>query len=119
MGTISVSLICALDTMSSAEIKSVDEFTTLIQQLLAKAREVKPYGGLEPAVTIHYIGDGLNEIRRRSQDAISRDYAAVETACRNIFYDLVASKLIQDPGFSEVWNLLDVLSVLSDLGEHT
>ena len=102
--------------MSSAGVQSVEEYTVLIENLLAKARELKPEGGIEPALTPHDFGSNLNEIKERSQGNPSRNYAAIETACRNIFYDLLASRSIKEPSFCEVWNLLDVLSIFSDLG---
>ncbi|KAL2048679.1 hypothetical protein N7G274_000591 [Stereocaulon virgatum] len=101
--------------MSSVGIESVDHVTTVFKKLLTRARDIKPTGGIEPALTTQDFEGGIEEIRKHSRGSINLKYAAIETACRNIFYDLLASKSIGDPSFSEVWNLFDILSILSDL----
>lgn len=74
--------------MSSVGVISVDDFTTRIRNLLAKAQEFKPDGGVDPALTIKELGGDIEEFGKR--DAVSnKDYAAIETACRNIFYALL------------------------------
>ena len=74
--------------MSSAGVSSVDDFTTRIRNLLAKAQEFKPDGGVDPALTVKELGGDIEEFGK--QDAVSnKDYAAIETACRNIFYALL------------------------------
>ena len=103
--------------MSSANVQSVDNFATAIQKLLARARQVKPEGGVEPVLTAQEFGEDLAEIRKQSQILLNRNYAAIETACRNIFYALLASTSIEEAAFGEVWNLFDVLSILSDSGK--
>ncbi|KAF6221845.1 hypothetical protein HO133_001813 [Letharia lupina] len=100
--------------MSSAGISSVHNFTTAIRGLLAKAQKVKPDGGVEPALTTQELEGGVDKIGKH-KGATNKDYAAIETACRNIFYALLASTSIEGPPFGEVWNLLDIISILSDL----
>ena len=78
----------ALSNMSSAGVSSVDNFTIAIKGLLAEAQGVKPDGGVEPALTTQDFRAGIEEIGKRN-GASSRDYAAIETACRNIFYALL------------------------------
>ncbi|KAM0799984.1 THO complex, subunit THOC1 [Usnea florida] len=102
-----------LSIMSSVGISSVDCSTTAIKRLLAKARELKPNGGVEPALTAPEFDGGIEEIGKQSEGS-NKDYAAIETACRNIFYALLASTSIDEPPFGEVWNLLDIISILSD-----
>ena len=41
-------------------------------------------------------------------------YAAIETVFREKFYDLLASADIHESSFHQVWNLLDVVAILSD-----
>jgi hypothetical protein len=112
--------------MPSIGVQSVDEFTATIRKLLANALEVKPYGGVEPALVPQDVGlDVLEEIDlqikalRRPWHApdIHPHYAPIETACRNIFYDNLVLKHIEEPGFGEVWNLFDVLSFMTDTGQ--
>ena len=74
--------------MSSAGVSSVENFTNTIRGLLARAQEVKPYGGVEPALTTQELGSGIEELNRQGGTS-NRDFAAIETACRNIFYALL------------------------------
>lgn len=78
----------ALSSMSSAGVSSVDDSTTAIKGLLTKAQEVKPDGGVEPALTTQDLKGGVEEIGNQN-GAFNKDYAAIETACRNIFYALL------------------------------
>lgn len=78
--------------MSSAGVSSVDSSTNAIRRLLDKAQEVKPNGGIDPALTAQDFEGGVEEIGK--QNGVSnRDYAAIETACRNIFYALLVRLL--------------------------
>ena len=74
--------------MSSAAVSSVEEYASAIRELLAKAQEVKPDGGLEPALTTQDFEGGVEEIGKHN-GAFNKNYAAIETACRNIFYALL------------------------------
>ena len=78
----------APSSISSAGISSVDNSTTAIKGLLTKAQEVKPDGGVEPALTPQDLKGGIEEIGKQN-GASNKDYAAIETACRNIFYALL------------------------------
>ena len=75
--------------MCSAGIESVNDFTASFKRLLASARDVKPNGGIEPALTTADFEGEIEAIGQKSQGAPNREYAAIETACRNIFYDLL------------------------------
>ncbi|KAL9593531.1 MAG: hypothetical protein Q9219_007510 [cf. Caloplaca sp. 3 TL-2023] len=105
--------------MSSAGISSVDRFTESLQGLLERARTIKPEGGIEPALTYSTFNGDVENITKRSESRGSANaqdhYAAPETACRNIFYHLLASTSIEDQSFGEIWNLLDIVSILSDI----
>lgn len=74
--------------MSTVGVSSVDSSTTAIRGLLAKAQEVKPNGGVEPALTAQDFEGGVEDVGKQS-GASNKDYAAIETACRNIFYALL------------------------------
>ncbi len=111
--------------MSKIGVQSVDDFTAILRKLLANATEVKPSGGVEPALIPQDVGvDVLEEIDiqikalRRPWHApdVHPHYAPIETACRNIFYDDVVSQRIEEPAFGEVWNLFDILSFMTDTG---
>ena len=75
--------------MSSVGIQSVDLVTTVFKKLLTRAQDIKPTGGVEPALTTQDFEGGIEEIGQQSRGSINLKYAAIETACRNIFYDLL------------------------------
>lgn len=81
--------------MSSNGVTSVDTYTAAIVELLDRARVVKTDARIEPALTVSDFGGGIEEIGRLSNDSFVANnqahYAAIETACRNIFYDLLVS----------------------------
>lgn len=77
-----------LSMMSDVGVSSVDNATSAIRGLLAKAQEVKPDGGVEPALTSQEFEGDIEEIGKQN-GASNKDYAAIETACRNIFYALL------------------------------
>ena len=103
--------------MSSAGVQSVEDYTASVRKLLARAQEVKPEGGVDPALTTQDFGVDLDTVINQPLGPLNRNYAAIETACRNIFYDLLSSTSIGEAAFGEIWNLFDVLSILSDLGK--
>lgn len=77
--------------MWSSETPSVARFTVDLHQLLAKAKSLKPEGLIEPALTSSSF-DGQVETVGKEGEGITianpqAHYAALETACRNIFYD--------------------------------
>ena len=81
--------------MSSAGLASVDAYTTAVRQLLQEAQEIKPHASIEPALTVSDFGGGI-EIFRHAQTTGKAagnqgHYAAIETAFRNIFYELLVS----------------------------
>lgn len=81
--------------MSSDGITSVDTYTIAIAKLLDRARIVKPNTHIEPTLNASDFGGIIEEIGTLSNGSfISNNqahYAAIETACRNIFYDLLVS----------------------------
>lgn len=104
----------------------MEEFTATFQKLLANAKDIKPDGGVEPALAPQDVGVAeleeidlqIKELSKRPHGADDHPhYAPIETACRNIFYNNLISKRIEEPAFGEVWNLLDVLSFLTDTGQ--
>ncbi|KAL8738832.1 MAG: hypothetical protein Q9181_000436 [Wetmoreana brouardii] len=105
--------------MASAGISSVDTLTASLTELLKRAQEIKPDGGIKPALSSASFNGDVEAITKRAEGGITVNpqdyYAALETACRNIFYELLASTAIQDPSFGRIWNLLDIFSILSDI----
>jgi len=75
--------------MAKAHIRSVASYAELLHNLLEKARAVKPKASIEPALTASDFGAAIEKIRRRPGiDFLapnSSHFAAIETACREIF----------------------------------
>ena len=110
--------------MSIIEIDPVDEYAMIIKDALAKARESKPLGQIDPPLAAEYIeecienfaysyneeedeeesekedkGDEEDKDEGECEDDdeneafdSKEDYPAVETACRDIFYDLLVGR---------------------------
>ncbi|KAH0490158.1 hypothetical protein TgHK011_001639 [Trichoderma gracile] len=118
----------ALD-IENPGVPAVSEFETLLTELLDEASVAKQTTTIEPAlvksdfVDIH---DRVSASLAKSADAESnvspdslrsRQFALVETAARDFFSKLIATTSIDSPEFVKMWNLLDVLSILSDDGQ--
>ncbi|KAJ0422562.1 THO complex subunit 1 transcription elongation factor-domain-containing protein [Aspergillus carlsbadensis] len=105
--------------MENADGDVVDAYRRSIGSLLAKAEEAKPGREIEPPLTETQLGESF-WLLQGEDDQLSRQYnlqtrfAAVEIAFRERFYNLLATASIDDPGFIQIWNLLDVISVFSD-----
>lgn len=73
----------------------MDIFAAAIIKLLNRARITKPNTHIEPALTASDFDGGIEEIGKLSNNSFVSNsqahYAAIETACRNIFYDLLVS----------------------------
>ena len=108
-----------------AEIKKA--FKTVLEEVAV----VKPGPNIEPALKktdfkdlYHQISDILSHALESSpnDDTNNQDSAAgkqfsnaiIETAARELFGELVATTSVTSPAFVKVWNLFDVLSILSD-----
>ncbi|KAI1085842.1 THO complex subunit 1 transcription elongation factor-domain-containing protein [Whalleya microplaca] len=111
---------------SGHEVAQVTAFSSLLRQSLDHARVIKPAASIEPPLnkadfegllaqlpTIFpcaspdYVSDSLGAEK-------ARQYAVIETASRNVFISLVVRTSIDSPEFVQIWNLFDILSVLSD-----
>lgn len=114
---------------------SVEPMTAKLRELLARARQIKPVDTIEPPLPVsefsgeeqHLLEDNNGE-RRRPPNAV------FETAARSLLYEIVvsidspapsnhstqyihqASTPISDPGFVDVWNLLDIVQICGDHG---
>lgn len=90
--------------MSSAGVASVDAYTNAVESLLARARKIKPNRGIEPALTftdlsseieqiISKVNGGKSQAEAEKSQAKQARFAAIETAFRNVFCNL----LVQSP----------------------
>ena len=84
--------------MSSDGIASVQTYSVAISNLLDKARNVKVNSSIEPALNASDFTGGIEDIRKLSNGSFLSNgqahYAAIETACRNIFYDLLVRRFL-------------------------
>ncbi|KAG6001568.1 hypothetical protein E4U21_004086 [Claviceps maximensis] len=118
----------------------VASFDLLLNELLNEAAEAKPTPTIEPTLkktnfnnvaarissclSSHGATDTDTDADSTAvQSAGSRDaaksqqFAVIETAARHLFVQLIASTPIESPDFVKMWNLLDILSILSDDGQ--
>ncbi|KAI9758872.1 MAG: hypothetical protein M4579_002756 [Chaenotheca gracillima] len=111
--------------MSSRGFSSVQSMSSKLEMLLTRADEIKPDRAIEPPLLASDFGDALESLpiksRGRAQDAQAKEssgqagYAVIETAVRATFNGFVkASTSIDEPSFVQVWNLLDIVSIMSD-----
>ncbi|KAF4979392.1 hypothetical protein FZEAL_4395 [Fusarium zealandicum] len=121
----------ALDTANPAA-PVVGAFAVLLQELLSQAEKAKQEHTIEPALnksdfddlsgrvstTANQVAGPKVEDGKTTNDQVKgRQYAIIETAARDIFSNLIATTAIDSPDFVRVWNLLDILSLLSDDGQ--
>ncbi|KAF4442491.1 nuclear matrix p84 [Fusarium acutatum] len=109
---------------------AIAAFTTLLEEFLSQAETAKPTSAIEPALRKSDFDDLSGRVSRTADDVSSpaaegaastidkgRQFAIIETAARNIFSQLIATTTIDSPDYVKVWNLLDILSILSDDGQ--
>ncbi|KAI1010209.1 hypothetical protein LB503_013186 [Fusarium chuoi] len=109
---------------------AIAAFTTLLEEFLSQAETAKPTSAIEPALRKSDFDDVSGRVSRTVDDVSStaaegaastinkgRQFAIIETAARNIFSQLIATTTIDSPDYVKVWNLLDILSILSDDGQ--
>ncbi|KAK2863710.1 hypothetical protein FQN49_004073, partial [Arthroderma sp. PD_2] len=105
--------------MVGEDVRAVKVYRNVIHSLLEKAGKVKETPSIEPPLTEASLGDVIKHVLAGDDSAIRENslqtrYAAVETAFREIFYDLLATTSIDEPSFMQIWNLLDIVSIFSD-----
>ncbi|CAK7227876.1 hypothetical protein SBRCBS47491_006717 [Sporothrix bragantina] len=106
--------------INSHGIPAVEAIGVYLQELLDHAEIVKPERTLEPTLVKSDFDDIYGHVARMftgfddPSGRKLRQYAIVETAARDIFGKLIASTSIDSPDFVRVWNLFDILAILSD-----
>lgn len=87
--------------MSSDGIASVHTYSVAIENLLERARNVKVNPSIEPALNASDFAGDIEEFGKLSNGSFLANnqahYAAIETACRNIFYDLLVRGFFSCP----------------------
>ena len=84
--------------MSSDGISPVEAYTAELRKLLSRAHHVKAREGIDPALAASDLEGGTEDLGNVSKIGNSANnqahYAAIETACRNLFYDLLVGSVI-------------------------
>lgn len=75
--------------MSGDKVASVSTYTQILKDLLHKGRLKKPTGAIDPVLRLEDLRTNAGEIRSLLHVEGSKNYAAIETASRNIYYDLL------------------------------
>ncbi|KAL3475306.1 THO complex, subunit THOC1 [Aspergillus californicus] len=105
--------------MVNGDLDVTDVYRRLVDSLLTKAEEVKPGKEIEPPLTESLLGGSFWLVRGEDERIASQlnqqtKSSTVEIAFRERFYSLLATTSIDDPEFTRIWNLLDIISVFSD-----
>ncbi|KAG7140203.1 hypothetical protein HYQ45_002905 [Verticillium longisporum] len=116
--------------VSDGRVSTVADVSAVLSDLLDRARGTKP-PTIEPALQKSDLGNDIDRITaifadgrgaeatesaaQQSQDKI-RQFAVIETAVRDLFKTLVFNTKIESPEFVQLWNLFDIVSILSDNG---
>lgn len=88
--------------MSNDTIESVVAYRDLVRDLLAKAAEIKRSNDVEPPLMEADFGDFISRIRESDAETNKpQKYAAVETAFREKFYELLV--IIEYPSCRISW----------------
>ncbi|KAH7160074.1 THO complex subunit 1 transcription elongation factor-domain-containing protein [Dactylonectria estremocensis] len=119
----------ALD-MDNPGVPAVATSVSLLEELLGQAEKVKQASTIEPALNKSDFDDIPGRVSQvaailtqtehgeaTSSQIKARQYAMIETASREILSNLIATTTIESPEFVKVWNLLDILCILSDDGQ--
>jgi THO complex subunit 1 len=101
------------------ELESVQTYREVIERYLRKLDEIKQDAGIEPPLAETDCTGLVEEVKAQvgpkpSDQKKKAHYALIETVFRERFYFLLATESINEPSFTKVWNLLDVVAILSD-----
>lgn len=82
--------------MAPVVLSSVDTFTQILKDLLRKARQVRSKGEIVQPLEKQHFGDRIDHVGEAAGTGLvptlQAQYAAIETASRNILYDLIVRK---------------------------
>ncbi|KAH7629163.1 THO complex subunit 1 transcription elongation factor-domain-containing protein [Sordaria sp. MPI-SDFR-AT-0083] len=111
--------------IESHGVPGVAAFSAFLDNLLARAETVKPTASIEPPLDKadfqdlqtqlnEALGIDPSQVGEVNDAKRTQRHAIIETAVRDTFSSLVATTSIDSPDFARVWNLFDILSILSD-----
>ncbi|KAJ4264774.1 hypothetical protein NW762_005017 [Fusarium torreyae] len=109
---------------------AIAAFEALLEEFLSQAETAKQTSTIEPALSKSDFEDLSGRVSKTAAEVSGptgegantandkgRQFAIIETAARDIFSHLIATTTIDSPDYVKVWNLLDILSILSDDGQ--
>ena len=83
--------------MAPVVLSSVDTFTQILKDLLRKAGQIRSEGEIVQPLEKQQFGDRIDRIGEAGGSGLvptlQAQYAAIETASRNILYDLIVRDL--------------------------
>jgi THO complex subunit 1 len=103
---------------SAKELSAVAGISAKLRIILQQAAVSKPQNTIEPPLHVdEFLGPvaSLHDDLPQESDQIHR-FSLVETATRDIFYELIRTIDIDDDEFVAVWNLLDIILICGDHG---
>ncbi|KAI9044225.1 THO complex subunit THO1/HPR1 [Aspergillus affinis] len=112
--------------MADVDTVTTHAYRRLVDNLLTQAEQVKPDKQIEPPLTEAHLGESFWRIQGEDEKIANRfnqqtQFATFEIAFREKFYHILlivdplkAHTSIDDPGFIQIWNLLDIISIFSD-----
>ncbi|OAP55226.1 hypothetical protein AYL99_10926 [Fonsecaea erecta] len=104
--------------MAATSVSSVTTYKSMIESCINNLTGARIDGDIDTYVLETDCAELLNQInavrKATLPEALQIHNAAVETVCRDIIVDTVATADISEPAFAQVWVLLDVITILSD-----
>ncbi|KAK3380391.1 THO complex subunit 1 transcription elongation factor-domain-containing protein [Lasiosphaeria ovina] len=92
---------------------TVGAFGAFVDDLLDRADSIKRTSSAVPLDLTHFP-DLQQQIDEVLGSDLSLRFAVIETAVRDTFTNLISTIPIESPKFVRVWDLFDILSILSD-----
>ena len=99
----------------------VSSIASQFRHLLERARSAKPTTSIDPALPSQPFTEDVSKLAPEDSSApegakrstIFRDLA-VETAARDVLYEIIGQHEVHEPDFVNVWNLLDLVQFCID-----
>ncbi|KAJ4514897.1 hypothetical protein HRR83_003182 [Exophiala dermatitidis] len=108
--------------MSVTDVPAVKAYKPLVSHHIQRLSEARQGSDIDSPIVESDCAELLEAIRSIRAQSLEHDKAdspqlhnaALETVFREIFVHIVATVAISEPAFSQVWVLLDIITVLSD-----
>ncbi|RKF57072.1 THO complex subunit 1 [Golovinomyces cichoracearum] len=101
---------------TSHGVQAVDRFVKLLHEMLNRAQEIKKTDKVDPALHRTDLLQNFDEIKSIFPSSVSSESKKqiIDAAARTTFNNLLASMTLEHPSFQNIWNLLDIISILSE-----